>query len=147
MTSALPPELIAKGKGDAKPVPYVREGAPGKPASGLRLWLDEMDAIGELRVVEGVDAEASIGLVSEMLHHTEESPAVLFDAIPGYQPGWRVLVNSLGNRRRLATTLKLSTDIGTFELVDTWQKALDDVVPLPTKVVESGPITENVARR
>ena len=105
MTSTLPPELIAKGRGDAKSVPYVAEGTADKPATGMRKWLEDMDAIGELRVTEGVDAEASIGLVSEMLHHTEESPAVLFDAIPGYEKGRRVLVNSLGNRRRLATTL------------------------------------------
>ncbi len=146
MTSTLPPTLIANGKGDAKAVPYMPESDSGKAATGLRKWLDEMDAIGELRVIEGVDAEASIGLVSEMLHHTEESPAVMFDAIPGYEKGWRVLVNSLGNRRRLATTLGLPTDISTFDLVDTWQKALDDVVPLPTTPVESGPITENIMK-
>ena len=98
MTSTLPPELIAQGKGDARQVPYDHDDGL---RSGMRAWLREMDGIGELRVVEGVDAEASIGLVSEMLHHTEESPAVLFDAIPGYPKGWRVLVNSLGNRRRL----------------------------------------------
>jgi UbiD family decarboxylase len=71
---------------------------------------------------------------------------VLFDAIPGYEPGWRVLVNSLGNRKRLAATLNLPHNIGTFELCDTWEALLNNVVPLSTKVVESGPITENIDR-
>jgi len=146
MTSTLPDELIAKGRGDSKVVAYVHEGTPDAPATGLRAWLEETDKIGELRVVEGVDAEVSIGLVSEMLHHTEESPAVLFDAIPGYPKGWRVLVNSLGNRSRLANSLKLPHDIKTFDLVDVWESQLNNVVPLPTTNVESGPITENIMR-
>lgn len=146
MTSTLPEELIARGRGDAKIVPYVHEGTPDAPSTGLRAWLEETDKIGELRVVEGIDAEASIGLVSEMLHHTEDSPAVLFDAIPGYPKGWRVLVNSLGNRSRLANSLKLPHDIKTFDLVDAWEAQLNNVVPLPTTNVESGPITENIMR-
>lgn len=139
----IPEELRARGRGDSRTVPLNDRGdAP----TALRRWLSDVDALGELRVVEGVDAEASIGMVSEMLHHTEDSPAVLFDAIPGYGSGWRVLVNSLGNRRRLAHTLGLKHDIGTFELVDAWESLLDTVVPLPTRVVESGPITENIQR-
>ncbi|WP_353807474.1 UbiD family decarboxylase [Agromyces sp. SYSU T00194] len=129
------------GRGDAEAVPFDDRGdAP----TGLRRWLAEMDRLGELRVVEGVDAEASIGHVSEMLHHTEDSPAVLFDRIPGYEPGWRVLVNSLGNRARLAATLGLPADIGTFALCDAWGRHLDEAVPLPTEEVAEGPITENV---
>lgn len=142
MTSTLPADVLSRGRGDARKVPFADTDSP----TGLRRWLADMDALGELRVVEGVDAETSIGLVSEMLHHTEESPAVLFDDIPGYPRGWRVLVNSLGNRRRLASTLGLPTDIGTLELVDAWKGFLDDVVPLPTRSVEAGPITENVMR-
>ncbi|HEY4152185.1 MAG TPA: UbiD family decarboxylase [Pseudolysinimonas sp.] len=144
MTVTLPSDLIARGRGDARTVPYAEQ--PGTDQSGLRAWLSQIDQLGELRVLEGVDAEASIGLVSEMLHHTEESPAVLFDAIPGYPKGWRVLVNSLGNRRRLASTLNLSADIGTFELVDAWGDLLNNVTPVATENVESGPITENIMR-
>ena len=136
-------ELRSRGRNDARTVPFDDY---GDSPTRLRKWLTETDSIGQLRVVEGVDAEASIGLVCEMLHHTEESPAVLFDDIPGYPRGWRVLVNSLGNRARLANSLKLPHDIPTFDLVDAWAGLLDNAVPIPTKMVESGPITENVMR-
>src|SRR5579875_940827 len=59
---------------------------PGRKASpypDLRDWLQAVDALGELRHVEGASWEEDIGRIAEMLHHTEESPAVLFDAIPG----------------------------------------------------------------
>jgi len=142
-TDPIPAELREQGRGAAARVPFDDRGdAP----TGLRAWLAEMDQLGELRVVGGVDAEASIGLVSEMLHHTEESPAVLFDDIPGYPSGWRVLVNSLGGRRRLAATLKLPEDIPPLALVDAWEQHLVDVTPLPTTPVASGPITENIDR-
>ncbi len=143
MSTDISEELRAKGRGEAKQVPFDDR---GDVATGLRAWLARMDQLGELNVVEGVDAETSIGLVSEMLHHTEESPAVLFDAIPGYPEGWRVLVNSLGGRRRLAASLNLPEDISTFGLVDAWGEHIASVVPLPTKEVESGPITENIMR-
>src|SRR6266566_419690 len=64
--------------------------ARGAPHDDMRDWLEMVDAIGELRVLEGVDAEENIGRVTEMLHHTDGAPAVLFDRIPGYRPGYRV---------------------------------------------------------
>ncbi len=110
----------------------------------LRAWLKTVDALGELRVVNGADWQESIGRISEMLHHTDDSPAVLFDEIPGYEAGNRLLVNSLSARRRLAVSLGLDPEIGTFELVDAWERMVDDVTPQPMPNVDSGPIAQNV---
>ena len=49
----------------------------------MRPSRDELPA-SEFRVVEGASAEADIGEATEMLDHTEGSPCVLFDAIPGF---------------------------------------------------------------
>ena len=135
----------------ARRVPYRERSGAGTPATGtppadVRGWLAAADAIGGLRVIEGADAEEGIGRVSEMLHHTDESPAVLFDAIPGYEPGYRVLVNSLGARGRLAMTLGLDPSTGVFELMDEWERKLNEVQPIPVEIVESGPILENIQR-
>src|SRR5579884_3499005 len=62
-------------------------GRKASPYTDLRDWLQAVDALGELRHVEGASWEEDIGRIAEMLHHTEESPAVLFDAIPGYPGG------------------------------------------------------------
>ncbi|MBO0688619.1 MAG: UbiD family decarboxylase [Candidatus Dormibacteraeota bacterium] len=116
----------------------------GRPHEDLRDWLRNVDAIGELRLLEGVDREESIGRITEMLQHTDGAPAVLFDRIPGYEPGWRVLVNAQSERRRLAVTLGLPYDIGTWDLIDRWEQAMDRTDPLPPDFVDSGPVAEHV---
>src|SRR5919198_558581 len=113
----------------------LRELREGRPHEDLRDWLRNVDAIGELRVLEGVDREESIGRITEMLQHTDGAPAVLFDRIPGYEPGRRVLVNAQSERRRLAVTLGLPYDIGTWDLIERWEQALDRGEPLPAVVL------------
>ncbi len=127
--------------------PALADGPPTKPnVSDARHWLAEADRIGELRVMEGVDWEKNIGRITEMLHHDEGAPAVLFDDIPGFDKGFRVLVNTLSKRSRLALTLGLPEDIDTFSLMDEWERRLNETKPEPVKVVDEGPITENVLR-
>jgi 4-hydroxy-3-polyprenylbenzoate decarboxylase len=116
----------------------------GRPHDDLRDWLRLVDALGELRVLEGVDGEENIGRIAEMLHHTDGAPAVLFDRIPGYTPGWRVLVNAQGERRRLAVSLGLPCEIGAWDLIDRWERLMDETRPVPTAIVAAGPITEHV---
>ena len=48
-----------------------------------------------------------IGRIAEMTTHTDGGPAVICDNIPGYPEGFRVLVNSNSEPRRLAITLGL----------------------------------------
>ena len=109
-----------------------------------REWLARAQAMGELRVLEGVDWERGIGQITEMLHHDESAPAVLFDRIPGFDPGYRVLVNTLSRRNRLAMSIGLPEDIDTMTLVDEWERRLNETKPLPVDIVPDGPITENV---
>src|SRR5919198_3805791 len=116
----------------------------GLPHRDMRDWLQMVDAIGELRVLEGVDWQENIGRITEMLHHTDGAPAVLFDKIPGYPPGFRILVNAQGERRRLALSLGLPVEIGVFDLMDEWERRMDTVRPIPPVLVEDGPILENV---
>lgn len=125
--------------------PYEHGGADeDQSAHSVRAWLRRVNEIGELKVVTGVDWQESIGRVTEMLHHTDDSPAVIFDQIPGFEPGNRILVNSLATRPRLALTLGLDPAIGTFELMDEWERLINEAEPLPLETVSSAPITENV---
>jgi 4-hydroxy-3-polyprenylbenzoate decarboxylase len=116
----------------------------GRPHEDLRDWLQMVDAAGELRVLHGVDWEDNIGRITEMLQHTDEAPAVLFDDIPGYPGGYRVLVNAQSERSRLAITLGLPLEIGTWELMDEWERRMDGSRPLPPAEVADGPVLENV---
>jgi UbiD family decarboxylase len=109
-----------------------------------RTWLQEVDALGELRRVDGASWQEDIGRVTEMLHHTDESPAVLFDNIPGYPAGRRILVNANGNKSRLGITLGFDPNMSAEELKAWFIDKMENMTPQPVKYVDSGPITENV---
>jgi UbiD family decarboxylase len=116
-----------------------------EPWRDTREWLARVSALGELRVVSGVDWESGIGEATEMLDHAEDSPAVLFDDVPGYPKGFRVLVNASGNPARQAVTLNLPPSEGNHDgLFRFWRGALKDFSPVEPVEVESGPIFENV---
>src|SRR5829696_6941489 len=66
----------------------------------LRDWLSIVDELGELRHVEGASWQEDVGAVTELLDHSPESPAALFDAIPGYPRGYRVLTKASANPKR-----------------------------------------------
>ena len=111
---------------------------------GMREWLDRVEAIGELRRVSGATWEEDIGRIAEMLTHTDGAPAVLCDDIPGYPKGYRVLVNSNAEPRRLAITLGLDPNISTEGLMDWFEHKMDSMELQPVRYVTDGPILENV---
>jgi UbiD family decarboxylase len=116
-----------------------------KPWRDTREWMERVEALGELRVVRGADWEAEIGAITEMLDHAEDSPCVIFDEVPGYPAGHRVIVNCSGTPTRQAVTLNLPTSAGTHDgLFNFWRGVLDDLRPLPPVEVDSGPVFENV---
>ena len=62
----------------------------------LREWIAEADKLGEMRYLEGMSWERDIGMVTELLHHTDPAPCALFDKVPGCPDGFRVLTNFFG---------------------------------------------------
>ena len=59
----------------------------------LRGLIDDWQANGQLKVVDGADADVDIGALAEVSGLGSEPPALLFDKIKGYPPGYRVLIN------------------------------------------------------
>lgn len=112
----------------------------------LRDWIARADELGELRVVKGATWEQEIGEISEMLIHTLGSPTVLFDDIPGYPTGQRILVNANATRSRLALTLGLPTDIERRPLMDEFLRLTESERSLEPEVVDDAPVFENVQR-
>jgi 4-hydroxy-3-polyprenylbenzoate decarboxylase len=116
----------------------------GAPHQDVRDWLEMVDALGELKVLEGVDWQENIGRIAEMLVHSDGAPAVLFDKIQGYPPGYRVLVNAQGERPRVAVSLGLPASVSAIDLMDEWERRMNTVQPLAPRIVQDGPITQNV---
>src|SRR5438094_9978684 len=112
----------------------------------LRDWIEMVRDLGELRDVRGATWEEDIGRVTEMLHHTDDSPAVLFDDIPGYPSGFRILANANATRKRLALTLGLEVDIERRPLMDRFLELTEQGRALPPTFVKDGSLVENVRR-
>src|SRR3989304_6115906 len=85
----------------------ARGGGGGRGPQDPRGWIEQVDALGELRRITGARWEDEIGPITELAQHREDGPCVLFDEIPGFPRGYRVLVNSLGSLRRAALTLHM----------------------------------------
>jgi UbiD family decarboxylase len=114
----------------------------------LREWLALVEGIGELAHVDGADWNVEIGGISELNYRRKPLPALLFDRIQDYQPGFRLLTAATGSSRRLGTCLRLSTDMTDRELVAAlagkplqWEASAGRFAP---RVVASGPVEENV---
>src|SRR5947209_5329953 len=92
--------------------------------SGLRAWLEQIDRMGQLRRVHGASAEEDIGAATDVLQHAAESPAAIFDQIPGYDPDFRVLVNGFGATDRIALTLGLPAGMTKQAVSDAWRQKI-----------------------
>src|SRR3990172_12868844 len=90
-----------------------------EPHVDLRDWLLKVDAIGELKTIAGVDWNLEMGAVAEMIYHArpENPPALLFEDIPGYPQGFRVLSGMTNSPRRLSLTLGLPDARHAMEVV------------------------------
>lgn len=116
----------------------------------LRIWLDKIRDQGELIDVNGADWNLELGAISELNVKKENCPALLFDQIPGYSEGFRVLTCSTSSPARLASILHLDVDNTHGGLVKglrgrpkEWEKNAADYDPI---YKESGPIFENIQR-
>src|SRR5437899_12847529 len=112
----------------------------------LREWIERVRDLGELRDVRAATWQEDIGRITEMLHHTDDSPAVLFDDIPGYPAGYRILANANATRRRLALTLGLPIDIERRPLMDEFLRLTESDRRVPPRFVKDSPAVENVLR-
>lgn len=110
----------------------------------LRDWLSAIDQRGELKRINGAGWDLEIGVLTELLAE-RVGPALLFDEIPGYAKGERVLSNSLVSGRRLAYTFGVEEDLTALELVRRIKDKLRALKPRKLTEVKDGPVLENVA--
>ncbi len=111
----------------------------------LREWIVEADKLGEVRYVDGLSWEREIGMATELLHHSDPAPAALFDNIPGYPKGFRVLTNFFGGKRQ-NMTIGFAEGLNRMELSEGFLEVYEneDNQPVPHEIVDDGPIFENV---
>jgi UbiD family decarboxylase len=117
----------------------------------LRAWLAQIRELGELQEVRGADWKLELGAISELNVKKDLPPALLFDEIPGYPKGFRVLTCSTSSPARLSSILRLPVQRTHQGLVAAlrgkpaqWQAAAKD---FPFAEAPSGPALENVQKQ
>jgi 4-hydroxy-3-polyprenylbenzoate decarboxylase len=103
-----------------------------------------MEHAGDLQRVAGARREDEIGGIVDIYQRRMGRPTVLFDDIPGFRRGYRVLANILTSRKRAALTLGLPANSTDLDLVRFWRKYLTDAKAVPPAFVNTGPVRENV---
>src|SRR6266852_3897689 len=96
------------------------------PKQDLRTWLSQIEAAGELQVIKGANREEEIGGIVDFYQRQSGNQAVLFDDVPGYPAGYRVLANILTSVRRISLTLGLPLDSSKMALVNYWRKYMKE---------------------
>jgi UbiD family decarboxylase len=118
------------------------------PLGDLRSWLAEVERIGELWVVHGAHWREEIGAASEVNLRAGRPAALLFDEIPDYPPGYRVLTSSNAAPSRLGLSLRLGANHSTEELTRMLPERLAEwrqrASEFPIEWVEDGPVSKCV---
>ena len=109
----------------------------------LRGLLEKLDEMGQLLVVEGADWDLEIGTINELTAE-RKGPALLFDKIKGYPPGFRVASNLLYQKETQILSFGLPGDGSDLDRVKYWKDKYFNFEPVPPVEVKEGPILENV---
>jgi len=111
----------------------------------LRSFMKRVDELGELLVIEGADWDSEIGAACFLAAKQSPPPGVIFVKVKGYPAGYRIFANPYSNDKRAALTLGLPIEASGLELVRKIRDKISKPVELiPSTMVKSGPVTENV---
>lgn len=117
------------------------------PHADLREFLTRIEGAGELLRVPGADWDLEMGTIAEIVYHARpEPPAILFENVPGYPAGMRLLSGATNSSRRLAITLGLPVPNNPLDAVRAYRDRMKTHRPIPPRVVTRGPVTENIDR-
>jgi UbiD family decarboxylase len=117
----------------------------------LRSWITAAEQAGELEHVSGASAVLEIGAASQLNYRRKHPRALLFDDIPGYQKGQRVLTSSLTNPSLMGMSLGLGVGLTDAALVQAlrgrpsaWREL---AAHWTASEVADGPVFENVVAK
>ena len=110
----------------------------------LRNWLETINKIGELKTIEGAEPKEEIGGIVDIYMRTMGTSAVMFDQIPGFPKGHRVLANILTSIPRINVALGLKPEASINELIGWWRDYMRDGPVETPKSVNGGPLLENI---
>ena len=103
----------------------------------LRAWITQLRAAGELQDISGAEREKEIGGIVDIYQRRIGNKAVLFDDVPGFPRGHRILANILTSLRRINITLGLNPDASAIDLVHYWRRYMKEAKAVPPATVKT----------
>ena len=83
-----------------------RFNAYNSPHEDLREFIKRAEEAGEIVRIKGADPHLEMGTLGEIVNHARpEPPALLFEDVPGYPKGMRLISGATNSSKRLAITL------------------------------------------
>ena len=113
-------------------------------AQDLRSWLDETQAAGHVQRVTGADLNEEVGGILDLYQRRMGHPALLFDEVPGFPAGHRILANVLTSVPRINIALGLPAEGSELGLVRWWRDYMKHAPAHAPVMVEDGAVQENV---
>ena len=112
----------------------------------VRDWIDGIKAAGELKIITGAEAKEEIGGIVDIYMRRMGNPAVMFDEIPGFPKGYRVIANILTSIPRVNLALGLPPQTSEMEQIQWWRSYFKSAPSKPTKAVNGGPLLDTCSR-
>ncbi|MBI2831918.1 MAG: UbiD family decarboxylase [Chloroflexi bacterium] len=109
----------------------------------LRQWLAKVEEIGELKIAKSIDLKEDTGRIAEIAASMETAPSIVLDEFPGFEPGYRILINPYGSIRQIAITFGFPLVSDRKSLLEHFKKKLAGLKLIPPEYVDTGPIFEN----
>jgi 4-hydroxy-3-polyprenylbenzoate decarboxylase len=112
----------------------------------LREFITQVDALGALRRIDGADPRFEIGGITEVAAGQPECPALLFDNIKGFAPGFRVFTNATTNPQRAALALGLDPMLRPLDALKAWMSRRQNLHMIAPVEVKNADFMQNSAR-
>src|SRR5258708_18757981 len=113
------------------------------PNKDLRDWISGIEAAGELKFIKGAEPKEEIGAFVDIYQRKMGNPALMFDEIPGFPQGHRVIANILTSVPRINVALGLPPQGSEMELIQWWRNYMKNAPSQKPKPVNGGPLLAN----
>src|SRR5437879_11834293 len=88
----------------------------------LREYIQAVDRLGELRIVNGADWDLEIGAITEVAARAANPKVVLFDNIKDYPKGFRVVTNPVCSAPTTALACGLDPMLTGLDIIRAWKE-------------------------
>ena len=109
----------------------------------LRAFIQQVENLRVLRHIDGADPRFEIGGVTEIAAGLPECPALLFDRIKGFSPGFRIFTNATTTSQRAALALGIDPNLKPLDALKAWIKKRQNLKIQQPVAVKDAPFLEN----